>query len=102
MNGGFNGNGPYASSGGGGGGGGGGGSGGGQYMHRGQIYAGKLIKLNEMKQVNNSVFQNAGNIPQAQHSSLDLAGSREQRGSAFELYRKPQLGNVPVHHHNIR
>lgn len=41
-------------------------------------------------------------MPQAQHSSLDLAGSREQRGSAFELYRKPQLGNVPVHHHNIR
>lgn len=36
------------------------------------------------------------------HPSLDLAGSREQRGSAFELYRKPQLGNVPVHHHNMR
>lgn len=40
--------------------------------------------------------------PPLQHHSLDLAGSREQRGSAFELYRKPQLGNVPVHHHNIR
>lgn len=36
MNGGFNGNGPYASS--------GGGGGSGQYMHRGQIYAGKLLK----------------------------------------------------------
>ncbi|XP_065075808.1 uncharacterized protein pyd isoform X14 [Ochlerotatus camptorhynchus] len=32
---------------------------------------------------------------------LDLAGSREQRGSAFELYRKPQLGTAG-HHHNIR
>ncbi|XP_043268925.1 tight junction protein ZO-1 isoform X2 [Venturia canescens] len=29
-------------------------------------------------------------------SGLDLAGSREQRGSAFELYRKP------LHHHNVR
>ncbi|KAG7197426.1 hypothetical protein KM043_013285 [Ampulex compressa] len=29
-------------------------------------------------------------------SGLDLAGSREQRGSAFELYRKP------VNHYNIR
>ncbi|XP_047369131.1 tight junction protein ZO-2 isoform X2 [Vespa velutina] len=29
-------------------------------------------------------------------NGLDLAGSREQRGSAFELYRKP------VHHYNIR
>ncbi|XP_012281460.1 tight junction protein ZO-2 isoform X2 [Orussus abietinus] len=29
-------------------------------------------------------------------SGLDLAGSREQRGSAFELYRKP------LHQHNIR
>lgn len=41
-----------------------------------------------------------GNMPQ--HQSLDLAGSREQRGSAFELYRKPQLGNMPIHHHNVR
>ncbi|XP_058454129.1 uncharacterized protein LOC131432084 isoform X3 [Malaya genurostris] len=32
---------------------------------------------------------------------LDLAGSREQRGSAFELYRKPQLGTAG-HHHNLR
>lgn len=32
---------------------------------------------------------------------LDLAGSREQRGSAFELYRKPQLGTAG-HHHNMR
>ena len=30
---------------------------------------------------------------------LDLAGSREQRGSAFELYRKPQIG---AGHHNMR
>ncbi|XP_034948893.1 tight junction protein ZO-1 isoform X2 [Chelonus insularis] len=30
-------------------------------------------------------------------SGLDLAGSREQRGSAFELYRKP-----PITHHNVR
>ncbi|KAF7997147.1 hypothetical protein HCN44_005424 [Aphidius gifuensis] len=30
-------------------------------------------------------------------SGLNLAGSREQRGSAFELYRKP-----PLHHHNVR
>ncbi|XP_046625752.1 tight junction protein ZO-1 isoform X2 [Neodiprion virginianus] len=29
-------------------------------------------------------------------NALDLAGSREQRGSAFELYRKP------LHHHNVR
>lgn len=29
-------------------------------------------------------------------SGLDLAGSREQRGSAFELYRKP------LQHHNMR
>uniref|UniRef100_A0A182NSN2 Tight junction protein ZO-1 n=1 Tax=Anopheles dirus TaxID=7168 RepID=A0A182NSN2_9DIPT len=46
-----------------------------------------------------------GNMP-ALHPSdrhaLDLAGSREQRGSAFELYRKPQLGTVVGHHHNIR
>uniref|UniRef100_A0A1A9WH03 Tight junction protein ZO-1 n=1 Tax=Glossina brevipalpis TaxID=37001 RepID=A0A1A9WH03_9MUSC len=31
---------------------------------------------------------------------IDLAGSREQRGSAFELYRKPQIGTTG-HHHNI-
>ncbi|XP_063697215.1 uncharacterized protein LOC134828156 isoform X3 [Culicoides brevitarsis] len=29
--------------------------------------------------------------------ALDLAGSREQRGSAFELYRKPSIG-AGVHH----
>lgn len=40
MNGGFNGNGPYASSGS------GGTSTGGQYMHRGQIYAGKIFLYN--------------------------------------------------------
>uniref|UniRef100_A0A182KDF8 Uncharacterized protein n=1 Tax=Anopheles christyi TaxID=43041 RepID=A0A182KDF8_9DIPT len=48
---------------------------------------------------------NNGNMP-ALHPSdrhaLDLAGSREQRGSAFELYRKPQLGTMVGHHHNIR
>lgn len=46
----------------------------------------------------------AGNAPPSHISerhALDLAGSREQRGSAFELYRKPQIGNVD-HHHNIR
>lgn len=45
-----------------------------------------------------------GNIPPhhpAERHALDLAGSREQRGSAFELYRKPQIGNAG-HHHNIR
>lgn len=46
----------------------------------------------------------AGNLP-AHHPSerhaLDLAGSREQRGSAFELYRKPQIGGA-AHHHNMR
>ena len=36
------------------------------------------------------------NAPNRESSGLDLAGSREQRGSAFELYRKP------LHHHNIR
>ncbi|KAH8335659.1 hypothetical protein KR074_008583 [Drosophila pseudoananassae] len=33
--------------------------------------------------------------------ALDLAGSREQRGSAFELYRKPQIGGAAGHHHNM-
>lgn len=44
-----------------------------------------------------------GNMPHhiAERHALDLAGSREQRGSAFELYRKPQIGNAG-HHHNIR
>lgn len=37
----------------------------------------------------------------AERHALDLAGSREQRGSAFELYRKPQVGAVG-HHHNLR
>ncbi|KAJ6633312.1 Tight junction protein ZO-1 [Pseudolycoriella hygida] len=44
-----------------------------------------------------------GNLPQHHPSdrhALDLAGSREQRGSAFELYRKPQIGNAG-HHHNM-
>ncbi|XP_049530422.1 uncharacterized protein LOC125948432 isoform X3 [Anopheles darlingi] len=52
-----------------------------------------------------NTYMQRGNMP-ALHPSdrhaLDLAGSREQRGSAFELYRKPQLGTVVGHHHNIR
>lgn len=43
---------------------------------------------------------NMGHHPSERHA-LDLAGSREQRGSAFELYRKPQIGMVG-HHHNMR
>lgn len=44
-----------------------------------------------------------GNHP-SERNALDLAGSREQRGSAFELYRKPQLGGGHHigHHHNMR
>ncbi|XP_039442199.1 tight junction protein ZO-1 isoform X7 [Culex pipiens pallens] len=44
-----------------------------------------------------------GNMPMhpSERHPLDLAGSREQRGSAFELYRKPQLGTAG-HHHNMR
>lgn len=44
-----------------------------------------------------------GNVPHhlTDRHGLDLAGSREQRGSAFELYRKPQI-NSASHHHNIR
>uniref|UniRef100_A0A1I8NW97 Tight junction protein ZO-1 n=1 Tax=Stomoxys calcitrans TaxID=35570 RepID=A0A1I8NW97_STOCA len=45
-----------------------------------------------------------GNLPPPPHTperpGLDLAGSREQRGSAFELYRKPQIGTAG-HHHNM-
>ncbi|XP_004529166.1 tight junction protein ZO-1 isoform X4 [Ceratitis capitata] len=43
-----------------------------------------------------------GNIPAhaPDRNPLDLAGSREQRGSAFELYRKPQIG-ITGHHHNM-
>ncbi|XP_041766847.1 uncharacterized protein LOC121590851 isoform X3 [Anopheles merus] len=52
-----------------------------------------------------NTYMHRGNMP-ALHPSdrhaLDLAGSREQRGSAFELYRKPQLGTMVGHHHNIR
>uniref|UniRef100_A0A336KSV6 Netrin receptor UNC5 n=2 Tax=Culicoides sonorensis TaxID=179676 RepID=A0A336KSV6_CULSO len=33
----------------------------------------------------------------SERRALDLAGSREQRGSAFELYRKPSIG-AGVHH----
>ncbi|XP_023173750.2 tight junction protein ZO-1 isoform X4 [Drosophila hydei] len=44
-----------------------------------------------------------GNIPPhtPERHALDLAGSREQRGSAFELYRKPQIGAAVGHHHNM-
>lgn len=43
-------------------------------------------------------FHSNDGIPSEQHSRaniVDLQGSREQRGSAFELYRKPL-------HHNLR
>ncbi|XP_052836959.1 tight junction protein ZO-2 isoform X16 [Drosophila gunungcola] len=45
-----------------------------------------------------------GNLPPhtPERHALDLAGSREQRGSAFELYRKPQIGAAAGHHHNMR
>lgn len=45
-----------------------------------------------------------GNLPPhtPERHALDLAGSREQRGSAFELYRKPQIGAAVGHHHNMR
>ncbi|XP_030373861.1 uncharacterized protein LOC115623597 isoform X3 [Scaptodrosophila lebanonensis] len=44
-----------------------------------------------------------GNLPPQtpERNALDLAGSREQRGSAFELYRKPQAGAAAGHHHNM-
>ncbi|XP_050745443.1 tight junction protein ZO-1 isoform X5 [Drosophila biarmipes] len=44
-----------------------------------------------------------GNLPPhtPERHALDLAGSREQRGSAFELYRKPQIGAAAGHHHNM-
>ncbi|KAH8359140.1 hypothetical protein KR093_004599 [Drosophila rubida] len=44
-----------------------------------------------------------GNLPPhtPERHALDLAGSREQRGSAFELYRKPQIGAAVGHHHNM-
>lgn len=42
---------------------------------------------------NSTAINNAHN---RDSNGLDLAGSREQRGSAFELYRKP------LHHHNLR
>ncbi|KQS39456.1 uncharacterized protein Dere_GG17413, isoform E [Drosophila erecta] len=44
-----------------------------------------------------------GNLPPhtPERHALDLAGSREQRGSAFELYRKPQIGATAGHHHNM-
>lgn len=69
-------------------------------MQRAPAYGGnyKFLSFNDRNKA--SIFHQYSGPPQ--HPSLDLAGSREQRGSAFELYRKPQLGNVPVHHHNIR
>lgn len=76
----------------------------GQYMQRAPIYDGNLcMKIDDFLDENSNILNKlleTGNIPQ--HQSLDLAGSREQRGSAFELYRKPQLGNMPIHHHNVR
>ncbi|KAM0728938.1 Tight junction protein ZO-1 [Formica fusca] len=42
-----------------------------------------------------SVYPSANPGHNREPSGLDLAGSREQRGSAFELYRKP------VHHYNM-
>ncbi|XP_055611442.1 tight junction protein ZO-1 isoform X3 [Uranotaenia lowii] len=44
---------------------------------------------------------NMSSLHPSERHPLDLAGSREQRGSAFELYRKPQLGTAG-HHHNMR
>ncbi|XP_058821475.1 tight junction protein ZO-1 isoform X3 [Topomyia yanbarensis] len=58
------------------------------YMHRGS--GGPIHGIGNMP----------GLHPSERHP-LDLAGSREQRGSAFELYRKPQLGSAG-HHHNLR
>ncbi|KAH0953546.1 hypothetical protein HN011_010982 [Eciton burchellii] len=43
-----------------------------------------------------SMYPSANPGHNREPSGLDLAGSREQRGSAFELYRKP------VHHYNMR
>lgn len=73
----------------------------GQYgMHRDPGY-GSTNSSNATKNPSNVYRKTlAGNIP-SHHPSLDLAGSREQRGSAFELYRKPQIGTVG-HHHNMR
>ncbi|XP_065075807.1 uncharacterized protein pyd isoform X13 [Ochlerotatus camptorhynchus] len=48
-----------------------------------------------------STSGNMAALHPSERHPLDLAGSREQRGSAFELYRKPQLGTAG-HHHNIR
>ncbi|XP_077281973.1 zonula occludens-like protein polychaetoid isoform X3 [Temnothorax americanus] len=42
-----------------------------------------------------SLYPSANPGHNREPSGLDLAGSREQRGSAFELYRKP------VHHYNM-
>ncbi|XP_055551087.1 tight junction protein ZO-1 isoform X3 [Wyeomyia smithii] len=56
------------------------------YMHRGSG--------------GHSIGNVTGLHPSERHP-LDLAGSREQRGSAFELYRKPQIGTTG-HHHNLR
>lgn len=43
-----------------------------------------------------SIYPSTNSGHNREPSGLDLAGSREQRGSAFELYRKP------VHNYNIR
>ncbi|XP_014609850.1 PREDICTED: tight junction protein ZO-2 [Polistes canadensis] len=44
----------------------------------------------------NQTYASNSSTHNREPNGLDLAGSREQRGSAFELYRKP------VHHYNIR
>ncbi|XP_065075798.1 uncharacterized protein pyd isoform X4 [Ochlerotatus camptorhynchus] len=64
------------------------------YMHRGSGGPNHGI-------VKPSTSGNMAALHPSERHPLDLAGSREQRGSAFELYRKPQLGTAG-HHHNIR
>ncbi|XP_044582473.1 tight junction protein ZO-1 isoform X1 [Cotesia glomerata] len=55
------------------------------------------VSNNSNNNVNNAVNGHAHNGGHNREpSGLDLAGSREQRGSAFELYRKPPI------HHNVR
>lgn len=58
-----------------------------------------ILNMNGHSHSNSIVGQNSNQANSSHNrepSALDLAGSREQRGSAFELYRKP------LHHHNIR
>lgn len=77
--------------------------------HYGQNFAsrppimGNLIKIFTPVIVSLLIFLIFSAVPPhpAERHALDLAGSREQRGSAFELYKKPQVGGVG-HHHNLR